>query len=280
MIEQLVQQVALLKFIERMTGWLNRIPVPYLQFPVRAHGCRLAAHTLDRYLALWFWKLGLWERTELKLLRGLGRPGMLVVDIGANIGFHTLALAQQVGPQGHVWAFEPDPGNFAALQQNIHANRAANVSAVNSAAGSTSGQSYLYLSQAHHGDHRTYGSDAQRNAIPIQTVALDQFFPTGQRIDLIKMDIQGAEGQALAGMQTLLKNNPGVIMLMEFWPMGLRQAGSSPEQILIDLQALGFTIEWIDQKSGTLRSAPEPKQLAGALRGKQQANLVIRPASA
>jgi FkbM family methyltransferase len=276
MIEKLLQRLAPLKFIETMSGWLNRLPLPYRYLPVKVGRHRLVAHTLDRYLALWLWKFGLLEAAEAKLLAQFCQPGMGVVDIGANIGFHTLLLAQLVGPTGHVWAFEPDADNFATLSQNVRDNHYTQVSVIQNAVSSTSGQGYLYISAGHSGDHRLYQA-GQRSSRPTPITALDDFFAPGQRVDLIKMDIQGAEGLALMGMRRLLKDNPQVIIFMEFWPLGLRQAGSNPEQLLADLQDFGFMLERINEYTGTPERVSAPLQLVVSLTSGQHTNLLIRP---
>jgi hypothetical protein len=108
-------------------------------------------------------------------------------------------------------------------------------------------------------------------------IALDDFFPPDQRIDLVKMDIQGAEGMALAGMKRVIKSNPDLMIVLEFWPSGLREAGSSPEGTLEGLQEHGFTVEQIDRRSGELRNVQSLAGLVKALPGNRYTNLLARP---
>jgi FkbM family methyltransferase len=272
-----MQPLAESRFVRSIAASLNRLPLPIDRLSLSVRGLRMRAHSLDRYLALWLWKLALLEATETRLLANISQPGMFVVDVGANIGLYSLLFARWTGPRGHVWAFEPDPDNFAALQSNLRANRCVNVSAVHSAVGAASGEGQLYLSDAHKGDHRVYQSDNGRAKIPVQMVALDDFFPPDQRLDLVKMDIQGAEGMALAGMKRVIKSNPDLVIVLEFWPSGLRQAGSSPEGILEGLQEQGFTLEQIDEHSGELRNVQSFAGLARTLPGNRYTNLLARP---
>jgi len=153
------------------------------------------AQTLDRFLALFLWKLGLLEQFEHTLIKKYCRPAMRVIDIGANIGFHTLQMARTVGEKGQVWAFEPDPSNFETLQLNLKANGYQNVIAIQAAVSIKTEKINLYQSMVHHGDHRIYDPDEKkRPTVKVQAYALDDFFDPFQTIDLIKMDIQGAEG--------------------------------------------------------------------------------------
>ena len=269
--------LAQFRFVRLIAASINRLPLPYARLSVQVRGHRMFAHSLDRYLVLWLWKLALHESTEARLLAQLCKPGMSMLDVGANIGLYSLLFAQWAGPTGHVWAFEPDPENFTTLQSNLSANKCLNVSAINSAVGATSGEGHLYLSDVHKGDHRVYQSGNGRAKIPIRVIALDDFFPSDQRIDLVKMDIQGAEGMALAGMKRVLKSNPHLVMLFEFSPRFLRIAGSSPEGVLRDLQEKGFTLEQIDERSGELVKVEDCAGLVKSLPGNRYTNLLARP---
>jgi FkbM family methyltransferase len=204
---------------------------------------------------------------------------MVAVDIGANIGCYSLLLAQYVGDKGYVWVFEPDPGNFAMLKRNLKENNCTNIKAVNSAVGARSERRDLYLSRSHNGDHRLYPQDGRRSTLPVDVVALDEFFSVTDRIDLIKMDIQGAEGLALAGMNRILRDNSQLTILMEFWPTGLTQAGFVPGQLLTDLQAMGFALELIDERKGRLVKIEHVSEFVDSLSPGQYVNLLARTAS-
>ena len=75
----------------------------------------LFARRFDRLTALVMWKFGLLEKQETKLMRSLIRPGMKVVDIGANVGYYALQFAEWVGSNGRVYTFEPEYENFSML---------------------------------------------------------------------------------------------------------------------------------------------------------------------
>ncbi len=107
-----------------------------------------------------------------------------------------------------------------------------NVRLTQAVVGERSGECKLYVSDKLNVDHRAYEADGDsRRAIPIQMVALDDYFKPGQRVDLIKMDIQGYELHALRGAQRVLQENADINLLLEFWPAGLEQAGVNGKKL-------------------------------------------------
>jgi len=278
MIERILFDIAETRFVRGCVSLINRLPCPGSRFPVKVYGHRILADKYDRYLSLWLRRFGLAEAEECKLISQLCRPGMSVVDVGANLGFYSLLLARHVGPAGRVWAFEPDPANFAMLQRNVKANGYTNIETVNKAVGVATGKDRLYVSDIHTGDHRTYPSAESRQSVPVEVVALDDFFPPDQRIDLVKMDIQGSEGKALEGMKRILSSHPDLTILMEFWPMGLRQAGSVPEKVLEGLLGRGWKIDVFDERTGMIQALESPSRLAESLAGNHYTNILVTPA--
>ena len=201
------------------------------------------------------------EPFETKILGGLVREGGVVLDVGANIGYYTLQFARQVGANGHVFAFEPDAANFELLGKNLQVNGYANVTLIKQAVSNYNGPTRLYLSARNRGDHRTYQSDEHRESTEIQSIRLsDHFKAVNQPIDLIKMDIQGAEYQAFLGMQELLLRNPGVVLVTEFWPYGIRRSGAPPQAYLELIAGSGFELFEISEEKETVERI-EPRCL-------------------
>jgi FkbM family methyltransferase len=191
---------------------------------------------------------GIFEPLETELVEREVCPGDVVLDIGANVGYYTLIFAERVGESGHVFAFEPDPDNFALLEKNVRANRYSNVTLERKAVSDVTGKIKLYTCPDNKGDHRIYDSGDGRRSIDIDAVALDDYFAEYQgRIDFIKMDTQGAEAGILRGMTGLLRQHDGIKMVTEFWPVGLRRFGASAEQFLNHLSQLGFCWTVIDE---------------------------------
>jgi len=238
----------------------------------------MVAQTFDRFLALWMWKLKVLEAYEGTLLSTYCQPGMTVLDIGSNIGFHTLRAARSVGDAGRVYAFEPDPYNANTLRHNVALNHLSNVTVIEKAVGKKNGTVSLWTSGYHSGDHRIYRPtrDCKRQQVKVDIVALDEFFDASQQIDLIKMDIQGAEGLALRGMRRVLDSNPAIILLMELWPSGISQTGCSPEAELNNLERSGFVLDSVNEEGKELVRIKDIRTFIHKLSNKRYANILAR----
>ena len=109
--------------------------------------------------------------------------------------------------------------------------------------GECSRRSKLYLSDKLNVDHRTYATEGDpRRDVPIDIIALDDYFKRGQRVDLIKMDIQGYEFHALRGAGRVLAENPNTKLLLEFWPYGLKQAGTNWIELIDTLERQNMAV--------------------------------------
>jgi FkbM family methyltransferase len=188
--------------------------------------------------------LGLWEPKTMRLMRRLLRPGMTFVDVGAHIGWYTLLAARAVGTTGHVCAFEPDPSNFDLLRKNVAVNEyQRSVTLVPVAICDATRRVSLFARTSNSVCSTLYeGSAVGAERIEVEATSLDHFF--GERnwppVDLIKIDIEGAEGVALRGMGELSRRNPDLKLIIEYVPSNLRAAGVSPLGLFETLDELGF----------------------------------------
>lgn len=193
------------------------------------------------------------ERFEADLFVRCIRPGDTIVDIGANVGLYTLLAARALGDTGKVFAFEPAPQTFAYLQRNVRASRQVNCIVSAQAVSNITGPGRLHLSRVSSGDHRIYDSGEQRDYVTITMTRLDDVLcDKTPRIDVIKLDVQGAEMAAVEGMSRLLETNRNVKLFTEFWPSGLRQFGVQPRSYLSLLRSVGFLLYRIDETDATL----------------------------
>lgn len=212
-----------------LTRALNDFVTSRLKSVARVQGHKMFLDPRDQ---LNLFSNGIYEPFETEIVKTEIRKGDIVLDIGANIGYYTLIFANLVGPEGKVFAFEPDPGNFALLEKNVEANGYHNVILVNKAVSNKNGKIKLYLSDDI-GDHRIYDSGDGRKSVEIEAIRLDDYFKQGNsRVNFIKMDIQGAEWEAIQGMNLLLQKNKDLKVITEFSPKLLRISGIRPEDYL------------------------------------------------
>lgn len=190
------------------------------------------------------------EKYETALFKEQVKKGMTVVDIGANVGYYTLIAANLVGENGRVFAFEPGPDNYYLLLKNIEVNGYNNVIPMQKAVSDKVGTTKLFLSPDGISElHRIYDLHDWRKAIEVETITLDEVFKDkDDRIDVIKMDIEGAEMAALQGMRRILEQNDRLTIFTEFSPTAIRLSPYSPEQYLAELVKYGFKLFCIDEE--------------------------------
>jgi FkbM family methyltransferase len=179
-------------------------------------------------------------------------PGMVVVDLGANIGYYSLLAAARIGAEGQVFAFEPAPENIALFERSIAANRFEQVTLVPKACSDVTGPVQLHLSQAGKGLH-TIGTPGDGwAAIEVECVRLDDFFVGAElEIDLMKIDIEGAEMRALDGMQRILAGSRKLRILTEVNPTALSANATDAEAYIRRLMGQGFEINAVvDEAAG------------------------------
>lgn len=210
---------------------------------------------------------------EIELLKKYIKPGDTVLDIGANIGFYATILSDIVGEKGKIHCFEPDTTNFNHLKKTTSSYK--NIIINNKAVGPKTEKLKIYTSKELNVDHRTYKPEEYDKESEIDAVSIDDYLK-GEKVDFIKMDIQGFEMEAIKGMKETLKNNPKAKMISEFWPYGLRKAGSSVTDYYKLLQDLNFKIELLkNEKLETLK--PETVLEMEALPEENYFNIFVTP---
>lgn len=192
------------------------------------------------------------EPLETQLTKKYVKKGMVVVDAGAHIGYFTLLMSRLVGDKGVVHAFEPERENFELLEKNVKINGYQNITINRKALSDKKGKTKLFISDENPQDHRIIKNRESKKYELVQTITLDNYFGKGQKVDFIKMDIQGAEIFALKGGKRILQENKLLKMIIEFWPFALVQSGMKPDELLKMLQKLG-KVRLIDGKTNTLK---------------------------
>ncbi len=283
-----------MSFFSKTAGWANRLVLlaaslsavrraaravfglltPDHDIKVTFPGYSLYVRTPDRLIAALLCKYSFASSLEVETYRARIKPGMIVLDIGANVGVFTLLFSGLAGEKGHVLAFEPDPSNFRLLEKSAAENGRGNIICRQAAVSDKNGAVKLFISEENCGDHRIYDCGDGRGCVEVEAVSIDETLGTGARADFIKMDIQGAEYLAVLGMAATVKNSPGLTMLCEFSPGLLRKSGGSPEALLQKLEEYGFSLKYLDEGSHSVKSA-SPEVLLALCPGEKYLNLLL-----
>jgi FkbM family methyltransferase len=216
---------------------------------IDVQGSTMYVDSRDIGVAPFLLEWGFYEKYETALFKRLVKKGMAVVDVGANVGYYTLLAAHLVGDEGKVFAFEPDPYNFDLLCKNIELNGFRNVIPVRKAVSCKSGKRKFFLDKNNLGGHSLSEANVRTGAsITVEATSLDDYFKnTDYKVDVIKMDVQGLEMEVLEGMTNMINRNDNLKIITEFWPMGIRNSGSSPMGFLNKLIECGFGLYQIGQ---------------------------------
>jgi len=205
-------------------------------------------------LALSISHYGTYEELESKIMEEKIEMGNIVVDVGANIGLHTLNMAKIVGNTGQVFAFEPDPSNFEILKKNVKINNYKNIILEQKAVGDKHGRTTLYQSD-HPGKHRIFPQTEQaKSQVQVELTNLDNYFDSDMidKINFIKIDVEGLEFSVLKGMKNILKNSKKIKILFEFMPENTMEAGFTPIELLNYLTSNDFKLYCMDDKTKKL----------------------------
>lgn len=237
------------------------------------------------------------ETETADLLAKLVQPGMTVLDVGAHVGYYARRFARSVGPAGRVFAFEPHPRTFRVLTANTQAYpRVQPVqAALAEVAGTAELYDYLMMSASGSLHYDEMMADLQRAQVgaqdiaprlrenfavekySVETVTVDDFL-AGQgvdRVDVVKMDIEGAEIGALRGMRATIQRSPGLVLVMEYNPAALTAFGYQPAAALREVLSLGFRRVQVVEPDGTLRDLTEDAPALDRLTGELTTNMGV-----
>ena len=188
-------------------------------------------------------------------------------------------FAKLVGETGSVIAFEPGPKSFDLLSRNIAENGYRNIEANHAAVGDRTGEIDLFVCRTGESDNRVAGTltDADaRDRTTVRCVTLDDGVG-GRPVDLIKMDVQGAEFMALQGAQATLRNNQNLQMVVEYSPGGIAITGASPAEFLGFIELFGLKFFMLDDQ-GDAHAVSRSWLLdnIGGANRRQQANILVK----
>lgn len=223
-------------------------PNPYVDTAVDGFRLRLPQNLAGGFLRPF-------EPLTRRFMESSVRVGSTAVDVGANIGVHTLHLARAVGPDGRVHAVEPAEDNLAFLRWNVTANELPNVRIHPFAAGSAERRRTFHL-QAKGTLHGFYPRETSTApTVEVDERPLDQVLTPP--VDFIKIDTEGAEVEVLLGMERLVRDSPAVGLLVEWNLAVLHDQDRSLEELPRLLETWGFEVSVIDEEQRRSRRVAE-----------------------
>lgn len=192
-----------------------------------------------------------------KLIGRLLTPGDVYVDVGANLGMHTIAAGHAMENRGKIVAFEPFPRTRKLLQETLHVNGMHTITTVHQAAVSDrAGRHIFYLGNTcgHHSLFALTGADASDLApIEVDTVRLDDVLSGEAVVTLIKIDAEGAELDVLHGAAAMLAAHQDVGLIVEFGISHLARNGITTTQWLSEFATRGLVFKAIEPNTGVLQ---------------------------
>ena len=182
-----------------------------------------------------------WEGDVTRYLTSVLRPGMVFVDVGANVGYFSVLASRLVGRTGTVVSIEPEPRTLQLLRANLWRNGCTNAVVLPIAATSTTGRAQLVQNEV-----GLAGSSLEERpgegTLAVPSAALDELL-AGWRVDVLKVDIERHEHLALQGAATLVHANPSAVAVCEFWPHAPQLPGDlTPEDVLAFYASLGLEL--------------------------------------
>jgi FkbM family methyltransferase len=177
------------------------------------------------------------------------RPGATVVDVGANIGLYTLSVAARAGPRGRVLAVEPNPLAARRLRENVALNQFENVAIVEAAMADAPGTLRLHLAPDSECSSLFETELGTGGGVEVRVTTIDAEVERARlaRVDLLKIDVEGAEIRALIGAERLLTGPDAPILLVEANPIMLHAAGASMGELRRCVESYGYQISVVER---------------------------------
>lgn len=227
-----------------LSGLLPHLLLPAPKRPMRIrtlHGFDLWIDPVaDRGVERSIYGTGTYEKGTLHFMQHMLLGGGTFVDIGANIGLMTVLAAHVVGPEGRVVAFEPNPSARAILSRNVELNGLGNVEVSAHAIGAEATRARIYEGVgSNRGRATLMGAGADTTVAEVEVIRLSDYFNATERVDMVKIDIEGFELDALKGMDALWKRVSPPMLIVEFSGMRRNSHGEGVDPIHRYLSGLG-----------------------------------------
>lgn len=189
---------------------------------------------------------------------------MKAVDVGANAGLLTRGFCRRVGPSGWVYAVEPDPLSFQFLEFNTRPFK--NKELIQCAISDNQGPALLHLNFTSGTGNSLVNQGHSTESVPVTCISLDEFLKQrgNPALDVIKIDVEGAELSVLRGMRKTMARLPGLKVIIEYCPANLNAAGVAPREILDELRSHSFNLHVI-RPDGSVKAIDRFEELKSHL---------------
>ena len=198
------------------------------------------------------------EQHEVSFVLGVLEPGMIFFDVGANAGLFAISAAKKIGGKG-VFAFEPCSSTFELLKRNLLLNRLSDVNSVQMALGDSIGEGVLQINARGRDGLNTLGEPSHPSSVvvgqeEVRVTTLDVFMEAQNipRVDVMKVDIAGAELKLFCGARNLLERADAPLILYEGYGFLTRGFGYHPVEILWFLESCGYNLFSLDSGTGEI----------------------------
>lgn len=219
-------------------------------------GAKMLVDTRDAAIAPWLVLDGMWEPHVTAWMQTTLQRGNVFVDVGANVGYFTLLGARLVGPEGRVVAVEAHPELAGLLQRNVVINGAHGYVTTHHRAAWSENTELEFNVREHFAGNSSVGrldepgrvmlGDTER-AVKVEAVRLDDLLDgLGRPVDVMKIDVEGAEVHAFTGLERTLAANPDLVVMFEWARAQIESVGDTPADLARLVDSYGFKLRLLE----------------------------------
>jgi len=206
---------------------------------------------------------GKYEKGTVSVLKQLLKPGMTVLNIGANIGYFSVIISKIVGPAGRVFCFEPFPSTAELLKKNVKMNNCNNVEVFTKAISNKSGKDSMWIAPSSVNNFISKKGIPGLEKLDVDVTTVDDFVnEKNLQIDFIFMDAEGSERNAIEGMRNTIIDNKKLEIITEFNPYTFELAGTSGKEFLDVCSEFNFEFYIINENKATISPISHEKLLS------------------
>jgi len=226
----------------------------------KIHGSKMILDTNDDGISKQLILNATREELQTELIKKILKPGMNILDIGANIGYYALIESTKIGDKGIIFAIEPSSSNISHLEENVKINNKSNIIKIfRLAVSDKNGRSKLYVSSKSN-LNTLIRPNKQTNSLlklnrgteNIATTTVDNFISKYGKVNLIRMDVEGYEVQIFRGMKQTLKKNNDLKILFEAHPFLYDSPKKTVYKYLTEMKNLGYLAKIVVDRYGYL----------------------------